>query len=247
MKIGTVVTIFDQDWKKTFQPLLSHDFDHFELLPENTEAYGVDDLKTFFQSREVILHAPFIEPNLISNSVELRQSSREYLVKRLRPLVEVFHPKVITTHVGSHPFIYQNFELNEFKKLIAEIPECVMENMPGGDNMWKKSYPSMEEECDFVLNELNGKMTFDVGHFMKQDLDVYRLLEKYLPNIVDIHLHDFVDGSDHQELGTGSLDLQRFFRILKKFDYQHYLTIELHHDNVSGMINSLKLVKSYLS
>lgn len=246
MKIGTVITIFEKGWQELFQPLLAHDFDHFELLPENSQVYTIKELQDYLQGREVILHAPFIQSNFISQDKLFRQAAKEYLLKELKPLVEAFDPAVITTHLGSFPFIYPDHDFSEFQQLQKEIPACVMENMPGDDNLWRKSYPSTEEECDYVLTTLNGKMTFDVGHFMKQDLDVYRLVEKYLPQIVDIHLHDFVEGKDHHPLGTGSLDVERFVKILLKHNYQHYLTIELHHDNVEGMIKSHQLVKSFL-
>lgn len=244
MKIGVVLTIFDENWQETFKPLFSYDFDFFELLPENSAVYTLGDLNKYFKEREVILHAPFIQANLISNNAIFREASKEYLTKELLPLIEVFHPKVITTHAGSYPFIYPEINLSECKKLLEKIPQCVIENMPGGNNMWRKSYPSTEQDCDFVIKKLNGKMTFDVGHFMKQGLDVYKLLEKYLPNIVDIHIHDLLNGEDHQTLGTGELDIEKFMKILVKEKYKNYLSIELHHDNVAGMIKSYKLLRS---
>lgn len=246
MKIGAVLTIFDSRWQQTFQPLLEQDFDFFELLPENPDVYKINDLQHYFHNRELILHAPFIQANLISHDLIFRHAAQHYLIKELSPLVEMFHPKVITTHLGSTPFIYREVNLDGFSQLKKIIPACVVENMPGGKDLWRKSYPSTEEELDWVLERLDTQITFDVGHFMKQGFDVYILLKKYLPRIVNIHLHDIANGQDHRPLGSGELDLGKFLAILKDSHYKNYLSIELHHDNVTRIIESYQLLKRFI-
>ena len=245
MKIGTFITIFNEDWEREFRPLFDVGFDFFELLPENNDAFTRKRLRRYLKGYGIILHAPFIEGNLISNSKLIRESSRLYFTHSLSPLLVDYSPKVVTTHLGFKAFIYSSVYLDEFRKLIKVVPRITFENMPNSTNIWKNPYPSTEEDIDHVLRRVSCDMTFDVGHFLKQGCDVYRLAKKYMPRIAHIHIHDVVEKIDHQPLGTGLLDTERFVGILRKESYRGYLSIELKSDDVRGAISSFKILKKY--
>ncbi|MCL4415136.1 MAG: sugar phosphate isomerase/epimerase [Patescibacteria group bacterium] len=247
MKIGAFITIFNDQWEKEFRPLFDIGLDFFEILPENPSVFTRKSLKQYLKNYEVIIHAPFIESNIISNSKIIREASKRYLLNALTPLIKDYSPKVITSHMGhTNAFIYSQVYLDEFKELIKKIPQLSVENMPGSASLWKKGFPGTEKEIDFVLGQVNCGFTFDVGHFLKGGCDIWRLLKKYLPRIVNIHIHDVVDGKDHQPLGTGILDVRKFVKILKDADYQGYLSIEMVSDNASGAISSFNLLKKLI-
>ena len=246
MKIGTFITIFNDKWDKIYKPLFDFDLDHFELLPENSKVYSRSKLKKLLGKKEVIFHAPFIESNFIANDKCFRKAAGRYLDSLLIKLIKDFSPKVITTHLGFTAFIYQNLEFDEFKKLLKKYPQISVENMPKLGNIWREPYPNSEIEMDFVIDKLKCNIVFDVGHWLKQGFDVYRLVEKYYSKIVNIHIHDVVNGKDHQALGTGILDVERFINILKKRGYKKYLTIELAHDDIKGVISSFKVLKKII-
>lgn len=247
IKIGTFYNIIDDKWQENNEPLLKESFDYFELMPENEEVYSLETIIKIFGQREVIIHAPFVEANLISNSEHIRRSSFEYYKYRLSPLVKHFEAKVVTFHLGYTAFYYKNIVFDQFKKLSALFPQLAIENMPANKNIWKVAYPSTENEFDDLLSKIDSKITFDVGHWFKQEYDIYKLVKKYSNRIINIHIHDIIDGKDHQPLGTGSLDVEKFISTLKDIGYQGYLSIELISDDIKGTLSSFKLLKNLLS
>lgn len=118
--------------------------------------------------------------------------------------------------------------------------------MPDNKNIWRKGYPNTEEEFENVIKNIRNNITFDVGHWIRQKYDVYSLLQKYSKRIINIHLHDVKDDVDHQALGTGLLDLEKFLYTLKKIEYSHYVTIELVQDNIRGIFSSYDLLKKLI-
>ena len=246
MKIGTVLTIFKKSWKKDFLPVLDIGFDYIELLPENEKVYTRKELSDYFKEQEIIIHSPFVEANLISNSNFMSSASVDYLTTILTPLVEDFNPKVITQHIGAYSFFSKDIDLKQFIDLTKQFPRLAVENMPNSDSIWRKSYPSSEEQLDFVLSKVKNSITFDVGHWLIQDYDVYKLVEKYANRIANIHIHDVVDGEDHKPLGTGVLDVEKFLNVLREVKYNNYLTVEVVSD-VKDTISSFQILKRLIN
>ncbi|MBI4130629.1 sugar phosphate isomerase/epimerase [Candidatus Roizmanbacteria bacterium] len=246
MKIGAVVTIFKSDWKSIYQPLLNQDFDHFEILPENQDAYTIQELKDYFERKELILHAPFAQANLVAPSQHIREASYTYLSEVLTPLVKHFHPNVITTHIGKIGSFYESAILDEFIKLRKKFLTITFENLPESSTFWSESYPYNDIQLDYILNTTHAPLTFDVGHWGRQGFDVYSFLQKYGGSIRNIHLHDFKKGKDHLPFGKGDLDLPKFLSILKKSNYHYYLTLELGFENTAVTIESYQIVKKLL-
>jgi sugar phosphate isomerase/epimerase len=247
MKVGTFYPIIESGWEKENSILFDINFDHFELLPENEHLYTVRKLAKILRNKEVILHTPFVEANLISNSEGIRKASVSYYQKILNPLIQTFSPNVITLHVGYSAFYYEGIIVDQLRALMHKIPKIAIENMPNNRNIWKIAYPDSEKEMDTILALLNNPpMTFDVGHWMKQGYNVYKMVQKYMKSIANIHIHDVVDGKDHKPLGTGDLDVEKFIRILRKNKYDKYLTIEMASNDPEGSITSYKLLKKYV-
>jgi len=95
MKVGTVIIIFDKNWKEVYAPLLNQNFDHYELLVENQDVSTIDEISEYFKGREVILHAPFAQANLIVSSHHIRKASQRFPAEALTPLVDQLNPPVL--------------------------------------------------------------------------------------------------------------------------------------------------------
>lgn len=90
-----------------------------------------------------------------------------------------------------------------------------------------------------LVNELDTSICFDTGHVLagfSGEVDFFDALEKCLPRIAQIHLHDAPSfartkqlgyGKDHQPLGNGDLDVPRLLNRLKQANFAGPLIFEL--------------------
>lgn len=103
-----------------------------------------------------------------------------------------------------------------------------------------------------LVNELDTSICFDTGHVLAGfagPVDFFDALDKCLPRITQIHLHDSPSlartgqigyGKDHQPLGNGDLDVLRFLNRLKQANYTGPLIFEL---TVAEALASMQKVK----
>ena len=90
-----------------------------------------------------------------------------------------------------------------------------------------------------LAEELDLSLCLDVGHVLSGfsgPIDLFDVLERMLPRLAEVHLHDsprwtpgtpIVYGADHQALGTGDLDLGRLLRRLEAASFAGPLVMEL--------------------
>lgn len=246
MKIGTVISIFDKNWQQNYKPLLKEKFSHFEILPENSNFYTIKTIKKFFKGREIIIHAPFIESNLISQVKDIREASYKYLNRIINPFMREFSCKVITLHIGHTSYIYNNYCFDQINKLINKFPNIAIENLPKSNNLWRRSFPGNISEFDLVLSKVKCQITLDVGHWLSQGVDPTQLLDQYRDRIINIHIHDFDGTEDHQQIDSKKLIVRKFLNKLRQIKYQGYLTIELLPNNINGVISSYKIIEKII-
>lgn len=88
-------------------------------------------------------------------------------------------------------------------------------------------YHELRFQEEFI-REFDYSVCMDVGHLMMNSDDPYIFYHKYRDRIKVIHLHDVVNGRDHQQLGeSGSrLDLPALFYWLKKDNYHETIILE---------------------
>lgn len=79
-----------------------------------------------------------------------------------------------------------------------------------------------------MIREFDYSVCMDVGHLLMNADDPYIFYHKYRERIKVIHLHDVVNGRDHQQLGEpgSTLDLLSFFYLLKKDNYHETIILE---------------------
>jgi len=109
-------------------------------------------------------------------------------------------------------------------------------------------------ELTFALaEEFDLSVCFDTGHVLVRfsgDGEFFETLEMMLPRIAEIHLHDgttpplgapIVYQTDHQQLGTGDLDIPRFFDRLVAADFAGPIVYELPTDKA---VNSFEVIRA---
>ena len=106
-----------------------------------------------------------------------------------------------------------------------------------------------------LAEELDLGMCLDTGHVLagfSGPIDLFDALEKMLPRLAEIHLHDapwqgleqtLRYGLDHQPLGRGDLDVARLMARLSVAGYCGPVVFEL---SVAGALASLAVVKPLL-
>jgi len=105
----------------------------------------------------------------------------------------------------------------------------------------------LRDELLKIVSEVGSsalKVTFDVGHAntVLQPCDYIRGMVKH---VVHIHLHDN-DGryDQHAPLGTGTVNLYFFFKVLKEEDYNESIVVERIVDE--ALFNDLKILRHYV-
>jgi len=103
-----------------------------------------------------------------------------------------------------------------------------------------------------LAEELDLSLCLDTGHVLvgfSGPVDLFDALERCLPRLGEIHLHDgpwqgpqmnIGYGKDHQALGKGDLDLPRFLDRLASADFQGPIIFEL---SVDEALSSVELIR----
>jgi sugar phosphate isomerase/epimerase len=119
----------------------------------------------------------------------------------------------------------------------------------------KLAIETIEFPLDLTLElaeEFDLSICLDTGHVLAGFpgwFDFFDVLEKLLPRLVEVHLHDSKKmpvgvrgyGEDHKTLGQGDLDLGRLLDRLAKANFSGPLVFEL---NTNEALASLQVVKS---
>jgi sugar phosphate isomerase/epimerase len=103
-----------------------------------------------------------------------------------------------------------------------------------------------------LVEEFDLSVCLDTGHVLAGFpgwFDFFEVVEKLLPRLAEVHLHDCKKmpdgkrgyGEDHKPLGHGDLELGRFLDRLVEANYQGPLVFEL---TVDEALESLEVIKS---
>lgn len=107
------------------------------------------------------------------------------------------------------------------------------------------------EQTLALAEEFNTSICFDTGHVLSGFpgfMDFWDALDRCLPRLAEVHLHDspllrdHVEyGKDHQPLGTGDLDVKRFLNRLEAANFNGPIIFEL---TVEQALASLQVVRN---
>ncbi|HEX7973973.1 MAG TPA: cobamide remodeling phosphodiesterase CbiR [Anaerolineales bacterium] len=106
-----------------------------------------------------------------------------------------------------------------------------------------------------LAEELDLSMCLDTGHVLvgfSGPVDLFEALERCLPRLGEIHLHDgpwqgpqhsIGYGKDHQALGKGDLDLPRLLDRLEQASYQGPIIFELLMEEALASLETVRTVR----
>jgi sugar phosphate isomerase/epimerase len=208
------------------------------------------------------LHLPLwsVEPSTPLTPV--RKGSVEAVVQTIHATRPI-EPEVCVLHAtGALAAEFYNMKISEMARMLilrqfqngarASIKSILAET---GLPSRKLAIETIEFPLDLTLElaeELDLSICLDAGHVLAGFpgwFDFFDVLEKLLPRLAEVHLHDSKKmpegvrgyGEDHKPLGRGDLDLGRFLDRLSAADFTGPLVFEL---KVDEALESLKTVKA---
>lgn len=216
-------------------------WDHIEItLGYDGERLDLDDevVRKLLQLQgekeiEYTIHLP-LSLAVASLNPHLREASLRALAE-IFPRAERLQPAYYVLHVtpifppGRTP-LSRLFEARQFlrgveaaQRSLKELKGLIDPRKIAVENLWT----DVEELTPFLAEE-GFSRCFDAGHLTLSGGDPLLHFVRHHSSIVVIHLHDVLNGRDHNPVGQegGKLDLVGLLELIKEFDYRGYLTLE---------------------
>ncbi|MFX1493349.1 MAG: sugar phosphate isomerase/epimerase family protein [Promethearchaeota archaeon] len=199
------------------------------------------------------IHGPFIDINLCShNDIIVNASIKSY--SEIAKICNEINVKMMTIHPGMANFMissireYNKFQLKKALNQLLNVTSSYnlmicLENMPKKANIMLDQVDI--EEIFSMINRHDLYMTYDTSHFYTNDGNVDSLWKKFHKIIKNVHLVDnFTKDSDtHPPLGTGKINFNRIFEIIKSYNYKGPLIIEI--SSFKHLQESINFIKKY--
>ena len=115
----------------------------------------------------------------------------------------------------------------------CDIKICI-ENCDGYDKDF------MQKGLLLLLESKVFALTFDIGHNIGMGGGDEAVIIQHANNLCHMHLHDAIGRQNHLALGTGELDLLRYFELAKKYNCR----IVLETKTIEGLRQSVEWVKN---
>ncbi len=227
-------------------------FDPPDILLEENRSRFIDMCNSYSIKKQ--LHGPYIDTNLASHNVWSAKAAIETYTE-VAKVGKAIGTQIYTIHPGSSKFMgTDNKDLvmdqllssvNTLLKAISElkITTCI-------ENMQKKTgiLLGLEEINEFFtkINRDDIFFTWDTSHSWTCDVGFRNLWERFHPLIKNVHIVDNnVKTSDvHPALGTGKIDFEEVIKILREFNYDNSIIIEL--GSVKDTKRSIEHISKFL-
>jgi sugar phosphate isomerase/epimerase len=208
------------------------------------------------------LHLPLWSVETSTPLAPVRKGSVEAVVQMIKAAAPV-EPEVYVLHAtGALAAEFYNMKISELARtlILRQFQEGARQSLrtiltETGIPSRRLAIETIEFPLDLTLElaeEFDLSVCLDTGHVLAGFpgwFDFFEVLEKILPRLAEVHLHDCKKmppgvrgyGEDHKPLGTGDLDLGAFLDRLSAANFNGPLVFEL---NVPEALESLKVVKS---
>jgi len=200
------------------------------------------------------VHGPFLDLCLCSHNEFISKASTELYIESAKVCEEI-DAKILTIHPGSSNFLVKSYQTYNEQRLLEAINvlldaiadmnvKICIENMPKMVNMF---LTISEIEAFFTnLNRNDIFLTWDTSHSWTCDVDVNIFWKKFNKLIKNIHLVDnfHKDKDNHPGLGTGKVNFNDIFSVIKKYDYKGALIVEL--SSAKDLLQSIEYIKKLL-
>ena len=236
-----------------------HGFEVCELIVDPPEVFSQENKQKFVDlcnsySFEIQIHGPFIDMGLCSHNEKISEASVQSYIETAK-ICEEIEATTLTIHPGVANFLINSikgYNQKRLKHAVMKLLEATkdvdvmicMENMPQNAKILLD-----EKEMEQFFSEIGRDdlfFTYDTSHAWTCDTDIEYLWEKLHPLIKNVHLVDnFEKKSDtHPALGSGKIDFGAIFDLIKKYNYQRSLIIEL--SRASDLEQSIEFIQQYL-
>lgn len=218
-----------------------HDYPYWGL---NNNRELIDLINSY--SLKYTIHSPFIDLNIASLNPALAKLSVKE-IKRSIDLAGKIDSEIVVVHPGFVSFNGRGkediiYEIGkEGLKSIGEyakdngVDACI-ENLPNIEGFMYQDISHLND----TLVELDLPMTLDIGHAHTAG---FTPEEIYFDSIKHIHVHDNPGDDDtHLALGEGTFDVNGFFDVFIKNNYEGIYMLEL--INVDFIEKSLEYMKN---
>lgn len=233
-----------------------------ELILEPPDIFSSDNKKKFIElcnsfSVKKQIHGPFVGACLCSNNPYIAKASVESLIETAK-ICNQIDTEVLTIHSGSELLgQIKSIGLFNRKRLIESVNNLLdatadlnvkvcIENLP---NAYGENILLYLEDIEQFLYDLNRKdifLTWDTSHSWTCDINLEVLWKKFHNIIKNIHIADnFNKKRDtHPAIGSGKINFHEIFDIIKSYDYNGALIIEIL--SAKDLSKSLEFVKKFL-
>lgn len=208
------------------------------------------------------LHLPLwsVEPSTPLTPV--RKGSVEAVVQSIRA-ASPLEPEVCVLHAtGALAAEFYNMKISELARglILRQFQNGARESLrtilsETGLPSRRLAIETIEFPLDLTLElaeELDLSVCLDTGHVLAGFpgwFDFFEVLEKLLPRLAEVHLHDCRKmsspqrgyGEDHKPLGSGDLDVGRLLDRLAQANFTGPLVFEL---NVDEALRSMQVLRS---
>lgn len=198
------------------------------FFPENYSKEDRLNIKNYTSHKGIVLtlHAPE-DISLL----QLQEDIRKAVISRFKTIIQFgidIGAKNLTLHVGPSvcftltdrkSYMEESYE-NEYKKILKgnlkeiidfakdKIKTCV-------ENSGRFPKKVVQETIQDLLDNDNLYLTWDIGHSLENKYDEIEFFIKNIDKIRTCHIHDNNGISDHQIPGTGLIDFNWHFNLMK--------------------------------
>ena len=216
---------------------------YVEIMLEPPDIYTSENKKRFidlcnsYSSITKQIHATLTDVSMCSYNINISKASVKSFIEAAEICEEV-GAKILTVHPGNGHYLVSSIREYNRKQLINAVNELLdaTANLDVAiciENMTKETYMlGNENEIDEFLSNLNRDdifLTFDTAHAWECKLNFESYWEKFHKYVRNIHLAD-ITGEEkdlHPPLGTGKIDFQKFLNLVKKYNYNGLMIIEI--------------------
>ncbi|MBA7670409.1 endonuclease 4 [subsurface metagenome] len=200
------------------------------------------------------IHGPFIDVNLCTHNDFISNASVESYSKTAKICMDI-GVNLLTIHPGLANFLINS--IRDYNKVqLAKSIHKLLNSINNSDiNICLENMP---KNCHIMLDENDIKdtflkidhndlyITYDTSHFFTCDGNVKILWEYFSKIIKNIHIVDnFSKTSDtHPPLGTGKVSFHEIFEVIKSYNYQGPIIIEI--STAKDLPQSINFINKFL-
>jgi sugar phosphate isomerase/epimerase len=196
------------------------------------------------------IHAPFMDLNpgavdpMIRSATQLRFKQVLSVASVLKPRAVVFHAAYDRWRYAGKRELWLENSMETWPR-VMEIASRIPDMRVAVENVFDED----PEALGMLIERINSPQfgfCFDTGHFnLFSTMTMEEWFERLGSHLVEVHLHDNGGAEDsHKALGSGTVDFERFFRLINEHRIRPVYTLEAHEPE--DIEPSLQKIRTFL-